>query len=126
MVAVLALAALAAVAAPAMASVPAANTKFCNAANQIGSTGSSNPTQSEAKAAASRFKAAAKYAPPKVKSAINKIASVLGSIASLKDPTELAKIYTSSKFRDYSKAIVTYVTYYGSQCSGLGTTTTAG
>jgi len=111
---------LAVVAVPASASVPAANTKFCKAANKIGNNTSSQPTKSQAAKAKQGFKDAAKYAPTKVKSALNNIAKYLGLVAGTEDPADLAKIYSSGDFKNYSKSITTYVTYYAQQCTATG------
>ena len=119
--AVFAVGVLAVVAVPASAAVPAANTKFCKAADKIGdSSSSSKPTKSQAAKAKQGFKNAAKYAPAKVKSAINNIAKYLGLVAGTEDPTDLAKIYSSGDFKNYSKSITTYVTYYAKQCTATG------
>jgi len=117
--AVLALSALAVLAVPAAASVPAANTKFCKAANKIGNNTSDQPTARQAKSTLKGFKNAAKYAPGKVKTAINNIAKYLGLIAGSKSPADLAKIYTDGGFKTYSKSITAYVTYYSQQCAGV-------
>jgi len=111
---------LAVVAVPASASVPAANTKFCKAANKIGNNTSSQPTKSQAAKAKQGFKDAAKYAPTKVKSALNNIAKYLGLVAGTEDPADLAKIYSSGDLKNYSKSITTYVTYYAQQCTATG------
>ena len=66
---------------PAGVSVPAANAKFCKAANNISTNTSGKPTKSQAKTAVKGFKNAAKYAPTKVKSAINNIAKFLGLVS---------------------------------------------
>lgn|SRR5436305_3986485 len=117
--AVLAASALALVSAPASASVPAANSKFCKAANSIGDTSSSSkPTKAQAAAAVKGFKNAAKYAPAKVKSAINNIAKYLGLVAGADNAGDLAKVYTSDGFKNYTKSITTYVQYYTSNCTG--------
>jgi hypothetical protein len=117
--AVLAVVALAALAVPASASVPAANTKFCKAANSIGDTSSSSqPSKQQAKTALQGFKNAARYAPGKVKSAINNIAKYLGLVVGAGNAADLAKIYTSSGFKNYTKSIQTYVTYYTQECAG--------
>jgi hypothetical protein len=116
---VLALSALAVLAVPASASVPAANAKFCSAANSIGDSDSSGqPTKDQAKTARKGFQNAAKYAPGKVKTAMNNIAKYLGLVAGADDPEDLAKIYTSSGFKNYSKSITTYVTYFAQECTG--------
>ncbi len=117
--AVLAVAALAVLAGPVSASVPAANAKFCKAADKIGTSSSSNqPTKSEAKTAIKGFKNAAKYAPRKVKTAINNIAKYLGLVAGTSNAADLAKIYTGSGFKNYTKSITTYVAYYTQNCIG--------
>jgi flagellin-like hook-associated protein FlgL len=118
LVTVLACSTLALAAGSAVASVPASNTKFCKAAAKIGTNTSANPTTSEAKKTAAQFKAAAKQAPAKVKSALNQIASVLTTIGSVKSSKDLADVYTSSSFKNYTKAIGTYVTYYAANCVG--------
>jgi hypothetical protein len=115
--AALAVAALAVIAVPASASVPAANAKFCKAADNIGSS-SGQPTKDQAKSALKGFKNAAKYAPAKVKAAMNNIAKYLGLVAGADNPTDLAKVYTSDGFKNYAKSITSYVTYYAQQCSG--------
>jgi hypothetical protein len=112
-----ALSAVAVLAGPAGASVPAANAKFCKAANGINSGSSNKPTKSQAKAAVKGFKNAAKYAPTKVKSAINNIAKFLGVVAGSNNPGDLAKAYASGTFNNYSKSITTYITYYAQNCS---------
>jgi hypothetical protein len=116
----MALSALVVLAAPAGAAVPAANAKFCTAANNIGSVGnnSSNPSQAEAKKAATNFKNAAKYAPSNVKTALNRIGEFLSQVSGAK-PTDLAKLYTSKDFtKNYVKSITTYVKYYTANCVG--------
>jgi hypothetical protein len=116
--AVFAVGMLAVLAVPASASVPAANAKFCKAANKIGTSDSGQPTKSQAAKTKQGFKTAAKYAPKKVKSAMNNIAKYLGLVAGADSAADLAKLYTSSGFKNYSKSITTYVTYYAQQCSG--------
>ena len=117
--ALLAVGVMAALAVPASASVPAANAKFCNAANNIGdSTSSGQPTKAQAKSTIRDFKNAAKYAPGKVKSAMNNIAKYLGLVAGADDATDLAKIYTSNGFKNYTKSFTTYATYVAQECSG--------
>lgn len=116
--ALLAISALAVIAVPASASVPAANAKFCKAADNIGGNTSGQPTKDQAKAALKGFKNAAKYAPAKVKTAMNNIAKYLGLVAGADNPADLAKVYTSSGFKNYAKSITSYVTYYAQQCSG--------
>jgi hypothetical protein len=121
--ALLAVAALAVVAIPASASVPAANTKFCNAFLKIGknsSADSSTVDLTQAKSTLAKYKAATKYAPAKVKKAGKQIVSVLGKIAKFdpKNPTELADFYQSSDFKNYGKAITTFFLYASQQCSG--------
>jgi flagellin-like hook-associated protein FlgL len=119
LVAMVACSTFAVAAGSAAASVPAAsNTKFCKAAAKIGTNTSANPTQSEAKKTAAQFKAAAKQAPAKVKRALNQIASVLTTIGSVKNAKDLADVYTSSSFKNYTKAIGTYVSYYAANCIG--------
>ena len=119
--AVFAVGLLAVLAVPASASVPAANAKFCKAANNIGdSSSSSQPSKSQAAKAKKGFQNAAKYAPTKVKSAMNNIAKYLGLVAGADNPEDLARVYTSTGFKNYSKSITTYVTYYAQQCSGTG------
>ena len=49
---------------------------------------------------------------------MNNIAKYLGLVAGAHDPEDLAKIYTSSGFKNYSKSITTYVTYFAQQCTG--------
>jgi hypothetical protein len=116
---VLALSALAVLAVPASASVPAANAKFCQAANSIGDSGSSGqPTKDQAKTARKGFQKAATYAPGKVKAAMNNIAKYLGLVADADKAEDLAKIYTSDGFKNYSKSITTYVTYFAQECTG--------
>ena len=117
--AVFAVGVLAVMAVPASASVPAANAKFCKAADKIGDSSSSKPTKSQAAKAKQGFKNAAKYAPAKVKSAMNNIAKYLGLVADADNAADLAKVYTSTGFKNYSKSITTYVTYYAQQCSGV-------
>jgi len=117
--AVLAVAALAVLAGPAAASAPAANTKFCKAANKIGNNTSDKPTKSQAKAAIRGFKNAAKYAPKKVRSAMSNVAKYLGLVANASNPSDLAQVYTSGDYKNYAKSITTYVTYYAQQCSGV-------
>jgi hypothetical protein len=117
--ALLAVSAVAVLAVPASAALPAANTKFCKAANSIGSdSSSSQPTKAQAKAAIKDFKQVAKHAPRKVKSAIGNITKYLGLVAGADKPSDLAKIYTGSGFKDYTKSITTYIKYYTTQCTG--------
>ena|SRR5437660_12830445 len=117
--AVLAASALALVSAPASAAVPAANSKFCKAANSISNSSSSGkPTKAQAAAAIKGFKNAAKYAPAKVKSAINNVAKYLGLIAGADNASDLANVYTSNGFKNYTKSITTYVQYYTANCAG--------
>jgi hypothetical protein len=105
--------------APAAGAASTPSPKFCTAINKIGDTSSKTPSGSQAKTAAKQFKAAAKFAPAKVKSAMNTIASYLSKIGSIKNPTDLAKIYTSDGFKSYSKAIITYVGA-ATECSATG------
>src|SRR5262245_26953164 len=94
--ALLAVGALAVLAVPASASVSAAgSSKFCKAADNIGTNTSGNPTKQEAKDTLKGFKNAAKYAPGKVKSAMNNIAKYLGLVAGADNAADLAKVYTS-------------------------------
>jgi len=67
-----------------------------------------------------QFRAAGKYAPAKVKAAANRIASVLSTIAKIKpgNASDLAKLYTSSDFRAYGKAIATFLAYQATCASG--------
>jgi hypothetical protein len=117
--ALLAVSALAVFAVPASAAVPSANAKFCKAAESVGSsTNSSQPTKAQAKAEIKDFKNVAKYAPGNVKSAINNISEYLGLVAGSHNASDLAKIYTSSSFKNYSKSITTYIKYYSKQCTG--------
>ena len=97
---------------------PAANAKFCKAAEAIGDNTTSQPTAAQARSTVSGFKKAAKYAPRKVKTAMNNVAKYLGVIAGAEDPTDLAELYTGNGFKTYSKSITTYVTYYLQTCSG--------
>jgi hypothetical protein len=116
--AVLAASALAVLAGPAHGSVPAANTKFCKAVENIGDAGnSSNPTKADAKAALKGFKNAAKYAPGKVKTALNNIAKYLSVVVS-GDTSKLTDLANSSTFKNYTKSLTTYVQYYTSNCIG--------
>jgi F420-0:gamma-glutamyl ligase-like protein len=116
--ATLAVSALAVLAIPASASVPATNTRFCKAAAKIGDSSSNASVldSSRAKKVLAQFKTTAKYAPPKVKSAIGNISKLLGAIAGTTDPTDLAKVYTSSSFKNYPAAITTFFTYQASEC----------
>ena len=114
--AVLAVSALAALAVPASASVPAANTKFCNAVKKIGDTSGSQPTKVQAKKLIRQFKTAAKSAPAKVKSAISKITKYLDVIAT-GDVSTLADLAKSGNYQDYTKAITTYSTYIATNCT---------
>jgi hypothetical protein len=116
--AVLAISALAVLAVPASASVPSANAKFCKAADNIGDNSSGQPTKAQAQSALKGFKNAAKYAPAKVKTAMNNIAKYLGLVAGADNPSDLAKVYTSTGFKNYAKSITSYVTYYTQECSG--------
>ncbi len=118
--AVLAASALAVLAGSAHASVPAANTRFCKAVASIGDTGnSSTPTREDAKKALRGFKKAAKYAPAKVKSALNNITKYLGVVVS-GDTSDIADLASSSTFKNYTKSLTTYVSYYTSNCLGSG------
>jgi hypothetical protein len=114
-VAMLALAMTAVLAVPAGAAVPASpSAKFCAATAKIGAASNGNsPTQAEAAKTYKAFKTAGKYAPPKVKAAANKIASVLSKIATIKpsNASDLAKLYTSTDFKAYGKAVATYFKY---------------
>ena len=53
----------------------------------------------------SGFKNAAKYAPAKVKSAINNIAKYLGLVAGADNAGDLAKVYTSDGFKNYTNRL---------------------
>jgi hypothetical protein len=118
--AVLAASALAVVAGSADASVPAANTKFCKAVESIGDAGnSSNPTKADAKKALQGFKKAAKVAPGKVKSALNNITKYLSVVVS-GDASDIADLASSGTFKNYTKSLTTYVSYYTSNCLGSG------
>jgi hypothetical protein len=110
--------ALAVLAGTASAAVPAANAKFCKAAESIGDSQSSQPTKAEAAQAVKGFENAAKYAPGKVKSALKTIAKFLGTITSADSPGDLAKLYTGDGFKNYTKSLTTYVKYYTAQCFG--------
>jgi hypothetical protein len=95
------------------ASQPSA--KFCAAAAKIGKSNSSDLKKFSGLAGA--FKTAGKNAPPKVKAAANKIASVLGKVKGmLSNPTDLAKFYTTSDFKNYGKSVGTFFVY-ADQCS---------
>ena len=120
---VLAASALAALAGPAGASVPAANAKFCKAAAKIGSgtDTSGKPTKEQASAALKGFKNAEKYASGKVKSAMKNIAKYLQRIADAENAGDIAKIYTSSDFKGYTKSIGTFIGALAS-CSTTATT----
>jgi hypothetical protein len=118
--AVLAAAALAVIAVPASASVPTASTsKFCadvrgltskfNAAKAQSGT---SPTKAFG-AIESQLRKAAKDAPTRVKSATSKLAGIYGSIAS--GDTEALSKLTDTNF---TKAITTFSTYVGLNCSG--------
>jgi hypothetical protein len=122
--AVLAISALAVCAIPASASAPAANNaKFCNAADKIGSNSSSSqPTKKQAEAAVKDFKRAAKYASGKVKSAMNNIVDYLQRVADADGPSDLAKIYAGSQFKNYAKSIGTFVGAL-TKCSSVTVTT---
>jgi hypothetical protein len=115
----LAASALAVLAGTAHGSVPAANTKFCKAVENIGDAGnsSSNPTKADAKKALKGFKTAAKYAPGKVKTALNNIAKYLSVVVG-GDTSDLADLANSSTFKNYTKSLTTYVNYYTSNCLG--------
>lgn len=116
--AVLAASILAVLAGAAHASVPAANTKFCKAVESIGDAGnSSNPTKDDAKKALQGFKKAAKYAPGKVKTALKNISKYLSVVVS-GDASDLADLANSSTFKNYTKSLTTYVSYYTSNCLG--------
>ena len=103
-----------AVVAPGAGAASTPSPKFCAAVQKIGtgsSSGSSNDPTSMAKYA-SQFKAAGKAAPGNVKSAANNIASVLSKVKNYaKNPTDLAKLYSSSDFSKYTKSITTFFTY---------------
>lgn len=119
-VALLALAAVAAVAVPAGAA-DAPSAKFCTAFDKISGASGSNgetPTPKQAGAIAAKFKAAAKHAPAKIKAAGNTIVSVLRKIAEISpgNAGDLTKIYTSSDFKNYGKAVSTFFVY-GSGCA---------
>jgi hypothetical protein len=117
---VLAASALAVLGGAAHASVPAANAKFCKAVASIGDSGnSSNPTKEDAKKALRGFKRAAKYAPGKVKSALNNITKYL-SVVTSGDTSDIADLASSSTFKNYTKSLSTYVSYYTSNCLGSG------
>ncbi len=123
--AVLALSTLGLLAAPAVAHVADAtgspSKQFCTAVGKIGTGDNGNtPTPQEAAKTFKQFKTAAKYAPAKVKAAGNRIASVLGKIAEVKpsNASDLAKFYTSSDFKAYGKAVITFFTYSGQCTSG--------
>ena len=45
---------------------------------------------------------------------MNNIAKYLGLVADADNAADLAKMYTSTGFKNYSKSITTYVTYYAS------------
>jgi hypothetical protein len=117
--ALLAFAALAVLAGPAAGSAPRADTtKFCSAVSAISDVSDgSQPTQQQAKQAVQGFKKAAKYAPAKVKSAMNNIAKFLGVLAGTTDPSDLAKAYQGSNFKNYGKSISTYANYVATNCS---------
>ena len=112
---------LAVLAGSAHASVPAANSKFCNAVAKITASGnkSSTPTPKEASALASKFKAAANQAPAKVKAAGNTIVSVLNKIGhSGSNAADLANFYKSNDFKKYTKAVGTFFAYATTCASG--------
>jgi hypothetical protein len=100
--------------APAAGAASAPSPKFCAAAQKIGTgADSSNDPTSMAKFA-TQFKAAGKQAPANVKAAANNIASVLSKVKNFaKNPTDLAKLYSSSDFKKYAKSITTFFTYAG-------------
>jgi hypothetical protein len=116
--ALVASAALVVLAVPASASVPAANAKFCQAAEAIGDNTAGQPTASQARASLNGFKKAAKHAPGKVKKAMINVSKYLGVIAGAEDPADLAELYTGNGFKTYSKSITTYVNYYVRNCAG--------
>jgi hypothetical protein len=114
MAAVLAFGGLALVA-PSAGAASTPSPKFCAAAAKISQSNSSDLKKFSGLASA--FKTAGKNAPPKVKSAANKIASVLGKVKGLvTNPTDLAKFYTTSDFKNYGKSITTFF-LYADQCT---------
>jgi len=106
-----------AVVAPGAGAASTPSPKFCAAVQKIGTNGSgakSNDPTALAKDA-NQFKAAGKLAPGNVKSAANNIASVLSKVKNYaKNPTDLAKLYSSSDFSKYTKSITTFFTYSAS------------
>ena len=86
--------------------------KFCAAVQKIGSSKSDASDITKMAAAANGFKNAGKYAPNNVKKAANNIAQVLGQVKNItKNPTDLAKFYTTAGFKSYGKSILTFYTY---------------
>ena len=63
------------------------------------------------------FKKAAKYAPAKVKSAIDNITKYLSVIVS-GDASNIADLTKSGTFKNYTKSLSTYISYYTSNCVG--------
>jgi|SRR5215211_1947422 len=119
--AVFAVSALAVVAIPASASVPTANKKFCTAYNKIGQGSDNLSTPQAAKQTLTKFKAAAKYAPAKIKKASNTIVSVLSKFSRFNatNAADVSNFFKTSDFKNYGKAISTYIVYASQQCAGL-------
>jgi hypothetical protein len=102
-----------AVVAPGAGAASAPSPKFCAAVRKIGTgTGDKSSDPTALAKYASQFKTAGKSAPKNVKSAANTIASVLSKVKNYaKNPTDLAKLYSSSDFSKYAKSITTFFTY---------------
>jgi len=122
MVAVMAFGALVAIA-PAAGAASSPSPKFCAAIEKIGTASPSSAT--EIAKSADQFKTAGKYAPKNVQNAANTIQKVLKQVKNYaKNPTDLAKLYSSSGYKNYGSAITTFFTY-AADCasSDLGGTT---
>jgi hypothetical protein len=118
--AALAVSAVAVLVVPASASVPAANTKFCSAYQKIGQGTDDNlSTPQAARRTLAKFKAAAKYAPAKIKKASNTIVSVLSKFARFNatNANDVSNFFKTSDFKNYGKAISTYIVYASQQCA---------
>ncbi|MFN8027859.1 MAG: hypothetical protein U0W40_16315 [Acidimicrobiia bacterium] len=107
-----------AVMAPGAGAASAPSPKFCSAVEKIGTTQSNASDITKLASSSSQFKNAGKYAPANVKKAANNIASVLGQVKNIiKNPTELAKFYSTNGFKNYGKSIATFYTY-AEGCTG--------
>ena len=98
--------------------------KFCAAATKIGTGSGSSDSPTAIAKYANQFKEAGKSAPKNVKNAANTIQKVLSQVKNIaKNPTDLAKFYTTNDFKNYGKAVSTFF-LYAENCSA--TTTTSG